>query len=205
MKKYMFRIIAVLAVVIDLSLLTFMFYKVTEPFAWWAVMCLAIIEVTILAILWKFITRVDKMMNNREPVPYNGDEEEADDENDEDDDEEDDDDETEEQSFSDAIESLIETSTATYPEWKKREKARDLQRLYDWHTGYRVKDKDEHDAIKDEIDKLNDECDETLAEIFESDLKDIKNRFEEEYKQWRESLRMEWYGAYTSLVEELPF
>ena len=201
MKKYMFRIIAVLAVVIDLSLLTFMFYKVTEPFAWWAVMCLAIIEVTILAMLWKFITRVDKMMDNREPVPYNGDEEEADD----DDDTEEEDDEEEEQSFPDAIGSLIESSTATYPAWLGLEKAKDLQRLYDGIGGYEVKDAEEREAIAKEIEALEADCDETLAEIFEGDLKDIKNRFEKEYKQWRKNLKMEWYGAYTSLEDDLPF
>ena len=204
MKKYMFRIIAVLAVVIDLSLLTFMFYKVTEPFAWWAVMCLAIIEVTILAMLWRFITRVDKMMNNREPVPYNGDddEEEADDEdNDEDTDDDDeegtDDDDEEEQSFSDAIGSLIESSTATYPEWEKKEKAHDLQWLLDGKdSDYEVKDAEKREEIANEIETLMADCDETLADMFEGELKDIGDRFKNEYDEWRNSLKDEWLRPY---------
>ena len=205
MKKYMFRIIAVLAVVIDLSLLTFMFYKVTEPFAWWAVMCLAIIEVTILAMLWRFITRVDRMMNNREPVPYNeAEEEEEDDEVEDDDDdeaeeeeEEEEEDDEEEQSFSDAIGSLIESSTATYPEWEKKEKAHDLQWLLDGKdSDYEVKDAEKREAIAHEIETLVADCDETLADMFEGELKDIRDRFKNEYDEWRNSLKDEWLRPY---------
>ena len=210
MKKYLVRAIAVMVALIDIALTAFVMYKITEPFAWWIVMLLGMVEAIILAVVWDFLTEVDGFVYRRRygrtETAYEPSEDDEDDEEDDEAEGEEDDDweDVEDETFAEALDGLKEASTATYPEWVKREKAHDLQRLLDGkYDNYRVVDEDERKAIAKEIEALEADCDETLADMFEGELKDIGDRFEHEYEEWRESLTREWYDGRDMV--ELPF
>lgn len=212
MKKCLVRAIAVMVALIDIALTAFVMYKITEPFAWWIVMLIGMVEAVILAVVWDFLTEVDGFVYRRRygrtETPYEPSEDNEDNEDDEDDDEADSDDDdwedVDDETFSEALDNLKEASTATCPEWVKREKAHDLQWLLDGkNADYEVTDAEEREAIAKEIEELEADCDETLADMFEGELKDIVDRFGDEYDEWRNSLTREWYDG-RKVVEKHP-
>lgn len=203
MKQYLIRFIVCAVVFIDIAMTSFVVYKITDPFAWWIVMLLGMIEVVIVAVLWDFIKSVDDMVYNRRyvrPAP------ETDDNDDEYDFEDvgDEDDGCSDETFAAGFDRVTKDATETYPAWLDYQKSIDLQHLLDgYYPDYSIKSQDVRDKIEAEVERIDNDGEIGIfADMFDADIAPIRDKFETEYKDWREDLRKGWFDEYGAVEDE---
>ena len=197
MKHYLIRFIACVTVVIDLILTAFVMYKITDPFAWWIVMLVGMFDAVVLTLLWEYLTEIDGIVYRRRyvyPETYADDDDEEEDE-------------VPDETFEEGLERIARNATETYPAWLDMTKSYYLQRLIEgFYPEYRFEDEESRQKAIDEVERIDNDSDIPIyADMFDADLNPLKDKFEDDYKRWREDLRIKWFAEYGAYVEAASF